>query len=143
MAPMKISARIENGFKRHGISLSTAGNSHAIQIAPKPSGFGSSANGGEVLCLAIATCYCNDLYREAAKRSIEVVGVDVDASAEFGAEGEPARAISYRVHVRGKAPGGALRDLVTHTDTVVEIHNTLRLGMPVVLESFTVESEKG
>ena len=62
-----ISAAVESGFKQHRVTLTTAGNSHSLEVAPRSSGFGSSANGGELLCLALATCYCNDLYREAAK----------------------------------------------------------------------------
>jgi organic hydroperoxide reductase OsmC/OhrA len=135
-----ISAAVESGFKQHRVTLTTADNSHSLEVAPRSSGFGSSANGGELLCLALATCYCNDLYREAAKRSIEVSGVEVQASAEFGAEGQPASRISYRVVVRAKAAEAGIRDLIAHTDKVAEVHNTLRLGVPVVLESFKVES---
>jgi len=137
---LSISAAVESGFRQHRVTLTTAGNSHSLEAAPRNSGFGSSANGGELLCLALATCYCNDLYREAAKRSIEVIGVEVQASAEFGAEGHPASRFAYRVLVRAKAAEVAIRDLITDTDKVAEVHNTLRLGMPVVLESFTVES---
>jgi len=138
-----ISAAVESGFKQHRVTLTTAGNSHSLEVAPRSSGFGSSATGGELLCLALATCYCNDLYREAAKRSIEVTGVEVQASAEFGAEGHPASRLAYRVLVRAKAAENAIRDLITDTDSVAEVHNTLRLGVPVVLESFKVESVGG
>jgi organic hydroperoxide reductase OsmC/OhrA len=69
-----ISAAVESRPRQHRVMLTTAGKSHSLEIAPRSSGFGSSASGGELLCLALATCYCNDLYREAAKRSIEVVG---------------------------------------------------------------------
>ncbi|HSN21712.1 MAG TPA: OsmC family protein [Usitatibacter sp.] len=136
MEPLLISATVESGLRRHEVALATGASSHEIRIAPRASGFGSSANGGELLCLAVATCYCNDVYREAAKRSIEVLGVEVRADAQFGAEGEPARRISYRAVVRAKAGEQAIGELIRHTDTVAEIHNTLRLGMPVVLESF-------
>ena len=44
-----------------------------------------------MLCLAMATCYGNDIYREAAKRGIEVIGVEVQSNAEFDAEGGPAK----------------------------------------------------
>ena len=138
-----ISAAVESGFKQHRVTLTTAGNSNSLEVAPRSSGFGSSANGGELLCLALATCYCNDLYREAAKRSIEVVGVEVQATAEFGAEGHPASRLSYHVVVRARAAAADIRDLVANTDKVAEVHNTLRLGMPVVLESFKVESVDG
>jgi len=38
------------------------------------------------------------------------------------------------------APQAAIRDLIEHTDRVAEIHNTLRLGLPVALESFTAHA---
>lgn len=135
-----ISAAVESGFGQHKVTLTTEGTSHSLEVAPRSSGFGSSANGGELLCLALATCYCNDLYREAAKRAIEVVSVEVQASAEFGAEGHPANRLSYRVSVRAKAAENVIRDLIANTDEVAEVHNTLRLGVPVVLESFKAES---
>lgn len=131
-----ISATVDNELERHLVTLTTAGATRRLEIVPRTSGYGSSANRGELLCLALATCFCNDIYREATKRSIEVVGVEVHASAEFGAEGKPGASLSYRVSVRAKAAEGAIRELILHTDSVAEIHNTLRLGIPVVLESF-------
>ena len=131
-----ITASVDSGFNQHRVTLTTAGRSHSLTVPPRGSGFGSSANGGELLCLALATCCCNDIYREAAKRSIEVVGVEVRAHAEFGEEGQPARRLSYSVAVRAKADEVAIRDLITHTDKIAEVHNTLRLGIPVVLESY-------
>lgn len=135
-----ISATVESEFKRHRVTLTTGGDSHTLEIAPRSSGYGSAANGGELLCLALATCFCNDIYREAAKRSIEVLRVEVQAQADFGAEGFPARRLSYRVSVRAAAAESVIRDLIVHTDGVAEVHNTLRLGIPVVLEAFTAES---
>jgi len=130
-----ISARVESSRGEHRVTLSTGPSSHRIEIAPKASGFGSSANGGELLCLAVATCYCNDIYREAAKRSIDVAGVEVRVTAEFGGEGDPARSISYDVKVSARADEEAIGELIAHTDKMAEIHNTLRLGMPVTLAS--------
>ena len=88
---VKIHARVQNSYGKHLVTLTTNDNAHPIVIAPKASGFGSSANGGELLFLALATCYCNDIYREAAKRGIEVERVEVDVDGQFGAEGEPRR----------------------------------------------------
>ena len=90
-------------------------------------------NGGELLFLALATCYCNDLYREAAKRAIRIESVEVEVHGEFGAEGEPARRVTYQARVRAAASEKAIRDLMRHTDGVAEIQNTLRVGMPVAL----------
>jgi organic hydroperoxide reductase OsmC/OhrA len=131
-----ISAHVDSRLNRHRVTLTTAGKSHVLEVAPRDSGFGSSANGGELLCLALATCYCNDIYREASRRGVDVIGVEVRADAEFGAEGQPASRLSYSVSVRARATEAAIRDLITHTDQVAEVHNTLRLGIPVVLESF-------
>jgi uncharacterized OsmC-like protein len=104
-----------------------------LSIAPKADGFGSSANGGELLFLALATCYCNDIYREAKKRRIEVQSVEVEVFGEFGGEGEGARNIQYRATVEAGAPREEILALMRHTDTVAEIHNTLRSSVPVAL----------
>ena len=134
---MLIQASVESEQGRHGVALATNGNAHSLSISPRPSGFGSSANGGELLCLAMATCYCNDIYREAQKRAIEVVRVDVQAQAEFGDPGAPARRLSYRVTVSARAPEHDIRELILHTDSVAEIQNTLRRINGVGLETTT------
>lgn len=92
-----------------------------------------------MLCLALATCYCNDLYREATDRSIAIREVTVEATATFGGRGEAASEISYCVTLSGDADRGALIALAEHTDTVAEVHNTLRLGMPVTLTSVAID----
>ena len=130
---MKISARVESSRGQHHVSLATNDQAHSIQIAPKPAGVGSSANGGELLFLAVATCYCNDIYREAAKRGLSVQRVEVEVAGEFGAEGDPARNINYGAKVWAQAPDQTIRDLMSHTDRVAEIQNTLRVGVPVTL----------
>ena len=75
---MKISAKVENSKDNHEVTLQTNDNVHSIVIPSKPTGYGSRANGGELLFLALATCYCNDIYREAAKRNINVERVEVN-----------------------------------------------------------------
>jgi organic hydroperoxide reductase OsmC/OhrA len=136
---MQVSARIENAFERHSVSLASAGAARELTIAPRAGGFGSSANGGELLCLALATCYCNDVYREADRRGIAVVRVVVEAQAEFGGEGEAARTLHYRADVVARADEPAIRELMLHVDRVAEIQNTLRQGMQVAFEPGSVE----
>lgn len=135
---MKISARVENSENQHQVTLTTNNNSHSIVIPPKPTGFGSSANGGELLFLALATCYCNDIYREAAKRNIKVEKVEVEVDGDFGAEGEPAKNVAYKAKVYSKANEQEIRELMKHTDTVTEIQNTLRVLTPVTLSEIEV-----
>lgn len=141
---MKISAVIENCRDTNVISLATNGREHSLSIPPKAEGFGSSANGGELLFLALATCYCNDLYREARKRDIELYSVRVEVMGEFGAEGEAARNVSYSASIKGSASKEDLLALMRHTDTVAEIQNTVRASAPVRLlhcEAETVSSD--
>ncbi len=130
---MKISAHVQNSQGNHQVELRTDENAHSITIPPKSTGFGSSVNGGELLFLALATCYCNDIYREAAKRSIQVEQVEVEVEGDFGGEGEPAQGVSYRAIVTAQASEDEIQALMHHTDQVAEIQNTLRLGLPVKL----------
>jgi organic hydroperoxide reductase OsmC/OhrA len=135
---MRISAKVQNSEGQHHVTLCTNDNVHSLAIPPKPAGFGSSANGGELLFLALATCYCNDIYREAAKRGLRVEHVEVEVEGEFGAEGEPARNVSYRAKVTAQASEAQIRELMSQTDRVAEIQNTLRLETPVILSGIEV-----
>ena len=139
---MNYSAIVQNGGGRHQVTLRTGETGHSIDIPPKPSGFGSRLNGGEALSLALATCYCNDIYREAARRGIQVESVEIQVDGDFAAEGEPARSISYRAKVVAQAGQEEIRDLMKHTDTVAEIQNTVRAGMPVTLKEIEAVSRK-
>lgn len=122
-----ISAQVDSSKGNHQITLATGGNSHSIVIAPKADGAGSSVNGGELLFLALATCYCNDIYREAALRGISVSRVVVHSEGEFdGTPGHPVENLVYHATVTANASEEEILDLMKHTDTVAEIQNTLR-----------------
>lgn len=96
------------------------------------SGSGSGVNGGEFLMLALGTCYCNDLYREAASLGIVLHAVEVEATAEFPGGGVAATNIRYRASVSSLAAAGEIEALLRRTDAVAEVHNTLRSGRAVV-----------
>jgi len=135
---MKISAKVQNSKNNHQVTLQTGDNVHSIDIPPKTTGFGSSANGAELLFLALATCYCNDIYREAAKRNIKVERVVVSVDGDFGAEGEPAKNVTYQAKVFAQTREDEIREMMKFTDTVAEIQNTLRVETPVVLSQIEV-----
>jgi uncharacterized OsmC-like protein len=135
---MKISAKVQNSQGHHEVLLRSNNYAHSLVIPPKPRGFGSSASGGELLFLALATCYCNDIYREAAKRGLKVENVEVEVEGEFPAEGEPAKNVSYRAKVTAQASEAQIRELMDQTDRVSEIQNTLRIGTPVLLSGIEV-----
>jgi uncharacterized OsmC-like protein len=130
---LNITARVENREGQHHTSVSTNGHAQTLAIAPKAAGRGSSVNGGELLFLALATCYCNDIYREAAKRGIQVESVEVDVAGDFGAAGDPATNVRYRARITARASEEAIRALATETDRLAEIQNSLRVGTPVTL----------
>lgn len=135
---MKITARVANSQGTNTVTLSTNGHEHSLDVPPRATGFGSSVNGGELLFLALATCYCNDVYREAAKRGIPVQQVTVEVEGEFGSEGEPGRHLTYHAHVAAVGNEAEIRDLLLHVDRVAEIHNTLRSATPVTLTTVDV-----
>ena len=135
---MKITAKVENSKNNHQVTLQTNDNVHSIFIPPRSTGYGSSANGGELLFLALATCYCNDIYREAAKRNIRVDRVEVEVDGDFGAEGEPAKNVTCRSKVAAQASEQEIQDMLRFVDTVAEIQNTLRVATPVELSQIEV-----
>ena len=128
---MEISAFVRNGPANHEVEVRTGGAVQPLAIAAKSSGRGSAVNGGELLMLALATCYCNDLYREAERLGIPIEGVEVEASARFEGVGLAATDIRYRARVSSKAPAAAIEQLLRRTDAVAEVHNTIRAGTPV------------
>ncbi|WP_336517707.1 OsmC family protein [Pollutibacter soli] len=132
---MRVSAKIHNKYNSHDVTVETNENQKTLQIASKPGGFGSAINGAELLMLSLATCYCNDIYREAAKRNLTINGVQVNCESVFGTDGEPASKITYQVTVDSDLEPSLVAELITQTDRMAEIHNTLRKGIEVTLAS--------
>lgn len=130
---MKISASVKSALNQHEAVVQTNDSAKEMQLSVKATGFGSAINGGELLLLSLATCFCNDIYREAAKRNIAVTGVDVICTGEFGAEGEPGSNFEYKALVTADASPSEIEELIRHTDQVAEVHNTLRKGLSVRL----------
>jgi uncharacterized OsmC-like protein len=135
---LKISALVKNLPDSHSVIVSTNDVETALPIPAKSQGRGSSINGGELLMAALATCVCNDVFREAAKQGLVIRDVHVEVAAAFPAVGAPGSDFRYRVWIGGEADDDTLRGLVRHTDTVAEIQNTVRASIPIVLDSVEV-----
>lgn len=132
---MTISAIIKNDCRVNDITVNTDDSERKIYIPGKEIGGGSSVNGGEMLFLALATCFCNDLYREAGRRKIILSSVEVRVSGEFGNEGESVSDIVYEVKAHSSAcDQNEINDLICYVDTIAEIHNTIRKGAKVSLK---------
>ncbi len=139
---IRVSAKSVNREGENKITLTTNENSQSIEVESKASGYGSRVNGGEYLMLAVATCYSNDLYREAKKRNIVVKSVEVEVHGEAEAMvGAPVNGITYHAKVRAEASEEEILELMRHTDSVAEIHNTLRRATPVQIGTFEAGAE--
>jgi len=101
-------------------------------------GRGLGFNGGQLLYAAIAGCYSNDLYREAAMIGISLSRVAITVDGDFPKRGEPSTPISVNIEVEGDAPEARLRELVQLVDTIAEIPNSIRGATPVELRNVQV-----
>lgn len=138
---MKYSASLQNIAGKLDVMMKKGDSTNSVDIQPGRHGFGSSISGGEILFLAIATCYCNDLYREGRKLGIAVEQVEVDVDGDFAGPGEPATNVMCRIKVTAQASDAEIRKLVEHTDAIAEIPMSLRRGIQVtVTEIETVSS---
>ena len=135
---MKICASVKNSPNSHIATVKTNEAEKELRIEPKLGGRGSSINGGELLFLSLASCYCNDIFREAEEMGIEVKDVEVNVEGDFGGKGEPTTLVNYDVKISANADEEKIRELLKHTDTVAEIQNTLRISIPVNLRNIEI-----
>jgi len=96
-------------------------------------GQGMGFNGGQLLLLSLGACYANDVFREADRRGLEVLGVRVVVECDW--DGDPVRATNVRfsTRVEAEADEDEILELIQHVDEIAEVHNTLRDGVPVEL----------
>jgi len=130
---MKYRASLHNIDGKLDVVMKRGDMVNTLEISPKPKGFGSSLSGGEVLFLAIATCYTNDIYREARNLGIVVDAVEVDVDGDFMGAGMTAENVKCRIKVTAQAGESEIRKLVEHTDSIAEIPMSLRNGTAIEL----------
>ena len=137
---MIISATVVHQTGQHSAMVRTGAAEQRLAIQAKKEGPGSAVNGGELLFLALATCYCNDIYREAKERGVQVSSVRVEVTGRFGGKGDPAEDIQYRAEITSTGSREEVLELMRYTDSVAEVHNTLRRASTVVLTDCQVRS---
>ena len=130
---MRFAARVHNSEGEHRAEVSAGSHQASLSIAARPSGFGSSVSGAELLMLALATCYCNDVYREASRTGIQVTEVEVECAADFAAEGASASDVVFTARISANADEELIRELAARADSLAEIQNTVRAAVPVRL----------
>jgi len=133
---MKLHAIVRNSPLGHAVAVATDDSSRDLPIPPRSGGRGSSVNGGELLLAALATCYCNDLFREAGHLGIALDEVEVAVSADFPGIGLSAENIHYSARIKSDASQDRIEELLAMTDKVAEVHNTIRAGTSVTLQEW-------
>jgi putative redox protein len=96
-------------------------------------GGGLGFSGGQLLYMAIAACWSNDLYREAATMGIELAGVEITVDGDFPARGSGSTPITVEVMVRSSAPEDRVRELIAEVERVAEIPRAIRDATPIEL----------
>ena len=110
-------------------------------VADRPAaagGGGLGFNGGQLLYLAIAACYSNDLYREGATRGITLRRVAVSVDGDFPGRGAASTPIAVDVELDGDAPEAELHALLDEVDSIAEVPRSLRGTTPVELLGRTI-----
>ena len=136
---MRISATVRSSDDSHEADVETDGNPRRLGIPPRTALPGSVVSGAELLFLALATCFANDVYREAAREGVRVDDVRVTVDGSFDGPGSAGRDLSYDVRVLSPENPERIRALLRHTDTVAEVHATLRQGAEIPLSRVTVD----
>ena len=110
-------------------ALGQAGPFTLVTDRPAAAGGGGLGfNGGQLVYLAIAACWSNDLYREAATTGIELEGVEITVDGDFPARGSGSTPISLDVVVRSTAPEDRVQQLIAEVERVAEIPRAIREG---------------
>jgi putative redox protein len=108
-------------------------HSLVIDRSEADGGQGMGFNGGQLLLLALGACFANDVYREAAKRELEVLGVRVVVECDWEGDPPSARNVRFSTRVEAEADEDEIMDLIQHVNEIAEVHNTLRDGIDVEL----------
>jgi putative redox protein len=117
-------------------ALGEAGPFTLVTDRPSAAGGGGLGfNGGQLLYLAIAACWSNDLYREAATMGIELDGVDITVDGDFPARGSGSTPITVDIVVRSTAREERVRELIAEVERVAEIPRSIRDGAPIEVRS--------
>ena len=98
-------------------------------------GGGLGFNGGQLLYLAIAACWSNDLYREAATMGIQLDGVELTVDGDFPSRGSGSTPISVDLVVRSAEPEARVRELIAEVERIAEIPRAIRDATPIEVKA--------
>lgn len=113
-----------------------------IDRTPRAGGLGIGFSGEELFMMAIGASVCNDLYREAAIRGIEIAHVEIIVNGDWSGEPALAKNIRYDIRLESSAPREAVEELIKYTDQVAEIPYSLRSGTQVRLNAVDIVKQE-
>jgi organic hydroperoxide reductase OsmC/OhrA len=119
-----------------GAAVGRAGTQSVIADRPegRAGGMGLGFNGGELLALALGGCLSNDVQYVADEMGLTVVDLAITVEVDFG--GQPTTATDARMTVVCKLADDAdPAELIARAKARCTIANTLRVGVPVAIES--------
>ena len=108
-------------------------HSLVIDRGPEDGGQGMGFNGGQLLLLSLGACYANDVFREADKRGLTILGVRVVVECDWAGDPPRAQNIHYSTRVEADAQEDEIMELIRHVDEIAEVHTTLRTGSAIEL----------
>ncbi|MGN6510127.1 MAG: OsmC family protein [Chitinophaga sp.] len=113
-----------------------------IDRTPRAGGLGIGFSGEELFMMAIGASVCNDLYREAAIRGIDIAHVEIIVNGDWSGEPALAKNIRYDIRLESSAPREAVEELIKYTDQVAEIPYSLRSGTQVRLNAVDIVKQE-
>lgn len=123
LSPLGVTASSGTLRAAEGTVLPHAWSEEGVVAAP-------TANGAQLLHLAVAFCVLNDTYREARAQGIQVDGVLVQADGAFDADWR-STGIRYWVTIDSPAPTEVVEQLCAAVDDVAEVPRAVRAGAEV------------
>ncbi len=96
-------------------------------------GFGYS--GGQVLVLAVGTCFYNNLYYAADERGIKIISVELEVTSGWTEEPKVSSGIIISAQVEAEASPNEIEELIHHANRVSVVSNSVRQGATVAMGS--------
>ena len=103
-------------------------------------GDGLGYNGGQVLVLAVGTCFYNDLYDAADERGIKIRSIELEIRSGWAGDPVISSGIEISAKVEAEATTAEIEEMVHHVSTISTISNTVRQGTAVLLGSINAVS---
>jgi uncharacterized OsmC-like protein len=96
-------------------------------------GDGLGYSGGQVLVLAVGTCFYNNLYNAADERGIKIQSVELEVTSGWTEEPKVSSGIEVSAKVEAEASAAEIVELIQHAGRVSTVSNTVRKGTTVTM----------